>query len=48
MEEIIEILFGFYLFFIGYSCVQFWLWFGDLEKTKQVNLKDFIFKEKKK
>ena len=43
-----EILTGVILMFVTYSTIQFWLWFIDLEKTKQINLKDFIRKEEKK
>lgn len=39
-----EILLGFSLMFTIFSCVQFWLWFLDLEKSKQVKLKDYIFR----
>lgn len=43
-----DLLLGFGLFFSMYSCFQFWLWFINLEKTKQIILKDYIFKERKK
>ena len=42
-----DILIGFALMFTVYSCVQFWFWFIDLEKGKQVKLKDYIFGGKK-
>lgn len=38
-----DIIIGFLLMFTTYSCIQFWLWFKFLEKSNQVNLKDFIF-----
>lgn len=44
----IEIITGIILMIIIYSIIQFWLWFMDLEKTKQIKLKDYIFKEEKK
>lgn len=43
-----KIITGIILMFTTYSTIQFWLWFLDLEKTKQIKLKDFIFKEVKK
>lgn len=43
-----EIIIGILLIFTTYSSIQFWLWFKDLEETKQIKLKDYIFKEKKK
>lgn len=43
-----EIITGFIMLFTMYSTIQFWLWFLDLEKTKQIKLKDFIFKEENK
>ena len=43
-----EIITGIILMFTIYSTIQFWLWFIDLEKTKQIKLKDYIFKEEKK
>ena len=43
-----EILTGIILMFVTYSTIQFWLWFIDLEKTKQIRLKDYIFREEKK
>ena len=43
-----EIITGMILMFTTYSTIQFWLWFKELEKTKQVKLKDYIFKEEKK
>ena len=42
-----DILIGFGLMFTMFSCVQFWFWFRDLEKSKQVRLKDYIFGGKK-
>lgn len=39
-----QILLGFILMFTSFSCVQFWCWFINLEKTKQVKLKDYIFR----
>lgn len=42
-----DIIIGFLLMFTTFSCIQFWLWFIDLEKSNQVNLKDFIFGGKK-
>ena len=42
-----DILIGFALMFTVYSCVQFWFWFIDLEKGKQIRLKDYIFGGKK-
>lgn len=42
-----DIMLGILLMFCSFSCVQFWLWFADLEKTKQVKLKDYIFGDKK-
>lgn len=39
-----SILIGFILMFCSYSCVQFWFWFIHLEKSKQVKLKDYIFR----
>lgn len=42
-----DILIGFLLMFLSFSCVQFWLWFIYLENSKQVKLKDFIFGGKK-
>ena len=38
-----DIIFGFLLMFTSFSCIQFWLWFIHLEKSKQVNLIDTIF-----
>ena len=38
-----DIFIGFCLMFTCYSCVQFWFWFRDLEKSSQVVLKDYIF-----
>lgn len=43
-----EIITGMILMFTTFSTIQFWLWFIDLEKTKQIKLKDYIFKEEKK
>ena len=43
-----EIITAIILMFTAYSSVQFWIWFRDLEKTKQIRLKDYIFKEEKK
>ena len=43
-----EIITGMILMFTTMSTIQFWLWFIDLEKTKQIKLKDYIFKEEKK
>ena len=37
---------GLLLMISCFSCIQFWFWFAHLEKTKQVELKDFIFKKK--
>ena len=45
MREIIKAII---MMFTTLSTVQFWLWFRDLEKTKQIKLKDYIFKEEKK
>lgn len=42
-----DIIIGFSLMFTIFSCIQFWLWFIHLEKSNQVNLKDFIFGGKK-
>lgn len=41
-----DIITGLFLMFTSFSCIQFWLWFIDLEKTRQIKLKDYIFKEK--
>lgn len=41
-----DFLIGFILFFTSVSCIQFWGWFIHLEKTKQVDLIDLIFKKK--
>lgn len=41
-----DIITGFILMFTSYSCIQFWFWFANLEKTRQIKLKDYIFKEK--
>ena len=43
-----ELIIGILLMFTTYSSIQFWLWFKDLEETKQIKLKDYIFKEEKK
>lgn len=40
-----DILIGILLMFCSYSCVQFWFWFRYLERTKQVELNDFIYKK---
>lgn len=40
-----DIIIGFLLMYCSFSCTAFWLWFIDLEKTKQVTLKELIFKE---
>lgn len=42
-----DIIIGFLLMFTSLSCVQFWLWFIHLEKSKQVKLIDCIFGRKK-
>lgn len=42
-----NILTGIILMFTTYSCIQFWLWFIDLERTKQIKLKDYLFKKEK-
>ena len=42
-----DILTGIILMFTTISCVQFWLWFIDLEKTKQIKLKDYLFKKRR-
>ncbi len=42
-----DIFLGFLLMFTSYSCIQFWLWFKYLEETKQLELKDYIFGDKK-
>lgn len=41
-----DIILGFLLMFCSYSCVQFWLWFRHLEKTKQVKLIDCLYNKK--
>lgn len=41
-----DIILGFILMFTSYSCVQFWFWFRHLEKSKQVELIDCIFKKR--
>lgn len=41
-----EIITGIILMFTTYSSVQFWLWFKNLEETKQIKLKDYIFEKK--
>lgn len=41
-----DIIIGFLLMFCSYSCIQFWLWFFHLEKSKQVELIDCIFKKR--
>lgn len=38
-----DIIIGFLLIFTSFSCIQFWLWFRHLEKSKQINLIDCIF-----
>ena len=43
-----EVITGILLIFTTFSIIQFWLWFIDLEKTKQIKLKDYIFKEENK
>lgn len=43
-----EILLGFILMFNAFSCVQFWFWFIHLEKTKQLKLKDYLFRGDRK
>lgn len=42
-----DILNGIILMFTAYSCIQFWLWFIDLEKTKQIKLKDYLIKKRR-
>ena len=42
-----EIITGMILMFTTYSTIQFWLWFKDLEETKQIKLKECIFKKEK-
>lgn len=42
-----DILTGIILMFTTYSCIQFWLWFIDLEKTKQIKLKDYLIKKRR-
>lgn len=42
-----DILNGIILMFTTYSCIQFWLWFIDLEKTKQIKLKDYLIKKRR-
>lgn len=42
-----DILTGIILMFTTYSTIQFWLWFLDLEKTKQIKLKEYIFKKRR-
>lgn len=41
-----DIFIGFVLMFCSFSCIQFWFWFVHLEKTKQVELIDCIFKKR--
>lgn len=41
-----DIIICFVLMFCSFSCVQFWLWFIHLEKSKQVELIDCIFKKR--
>lgn len=41
-----EILTGMILMFTCISCIQFWIWIINLEKTKQIKLKDCMFKER--
>lgn len=41
------IIIAFLSMFNSYSCIQFWLWFRYLEKSKQVKLIDCIFGGKK-
>ncbi len=43
-----EIIKGIILMFIIYSIIQFWVWFIELEETKQIKVKDYIFKKEKK
>lgn len=42
-----NILTGIILMFTTCSCIQFWLWFIDLERTKQIKLKDYIYKKRR-
>ena len=42
-----DILTGIILMFLTYSTIQFWFWFLDLERTKQIKLKDYLFKKRK-
>lgn len=41
-----DIILGFLLMFTSFSCIQFWLWFRRLEKSKQVYLIDLINKKR--
>lgn len=40
-----DIILGFLLMYTSFSCTCFWFWFRHLERTKQVELIDLIFKK---
>lgn len=42
-----DIITGIILMFTTYSTIQFWIWFIDLEKTKQIKLKEYILKKRR-
>ena len=42
-----DILTGIFLMFTLISCIQFWLWFIDLDRKKQIKLKEYILKKRR-
>lgn len=45
MKEILE---GMILMFTCASCIQFWMWFINLDKTKQIKLENYMLKKELK